>query len=82
MKIICFALSVAASLFYAGCGKVEDPSAFGEPKSEAAYRELLKKRISSGGGAAININLEVNNYRKATPAEKLEMYRKVEELID
>lgn len=90
MKQICYALIVATSLFYVGCEKKvptleermeQEGKDVSQPPSEAVYRKLLEKRIASGGGAAININLEVSKYRKATPDEKREMYKKVEALV-
>lgn len=79
MKTIFCTFIAIASLFCAGCAPSEMDD---KPKSESEYRKLLEKRISSAGGAVININQEVNEYRKASPDEKREMYRKVYELVN
>jgi len=83
MKRIMYSLAIAASAFCLGCGKSDKPvpSSKQYTPSAAEYKALLEKRVSSPGGANINIRQEVSKFENASAAEKRELYNKVNSLV-
>ena len=83
MKRIMYLLAIAVSALCLGCGKSDGPVPPSEPytPSAAEYKALLEKRVSSPGGANINIRQEVGKFENASAAEKRELYNKVNSLV-
>ena len=83
MKKIMYSLAIAASAFCLGCGKSDEPTPSSEPytPSAAEYKALLEKRVSSPGGANINIRQEVSRFQNADDAEKRELYGRAKAFV-
>lgn len=76
MKRIMYSLAIAASAFCLGCGKSEP-----DTPSAAEYKAILEKRVSSPGGANINIRQEVSRFQNASDAEKRELYNRAKAFV-
>ena len=62
-------LACCISLFVSGCGD--------KTPSEAQYRAALERKVQSPGGARINIQKELDNFRSSSDDTRKRLYEEV-----